>query len=202
METLAQDKPGHGAAVGGMCTHTSLHPLVPQVTSEDGLKGRVMDLSTRMILVVSIRYGYDAWSKGEGAERESSILWGHIRGLAWLQGNFLVACTMPIIIFAPCTEYMKLLKPMKLLQAEISHRKNNYSLPGMMGDGSFPSPQKPHAGSYRRFLSKYVPNSSVLIAALQSPAVALLLSPWSQQPLGPQLLPPLLCPPPSGPEGS
>lgn len=109
---------------------------------------------------------------------------------------------MRIIIFAPCTEYMKLLKPMKLLQAEISHRKNNYSLPGMMGDGSFPSPQKPHAGSYRRFLSKYVPNSSVLLAALQSPAVALLLSPWSQQPLGPQLLPPLLCPPPSGPEGS
>lgn len=186
-----------GCAPTPLCT-----PLSHRSPQENGLRGRVMDLSTWMIPAASIRYGYDAWSKGEGAERESSILWGHIRGLAWLQGNFLAACTMPIIIFAPCTEYMKLLKPMKLLQAEISHRKNNYSLPGMMGDGSFPSPQKPHAGSYRRFLSKYVPNSSVLIAALQSPAVALLLSPWSQQPLGPQLLPPLLCPPPSGPEGS
>lgn len=39
-----------------------------------------------------------------------------------------------------------------------------------MGDESSSSPQKPHAGSYRLSLSKYVPNSSVLITAFQSPA--------------------------------
>lgn len=64
--------------MGEMCIHTSLHPLVPHVTTEDGLKGRVMDLGSWMIPAVSIRHGYDAWSKEEGAERENNILWGHI----------------------------------------------------------------------------------------------------------------------------
>lgn len=83
METLAQDKPSHGAAMGGMCTYTSLHPLEPQVTTEDRLKGRIMDLGSPMVPAVSIRRGYEAWSNGGGAgglwtERDNSILRGLI----------------------------------------------------------------------------------------------------------------------------
>ncbi|KAL2294160.1 hypothetical protein Nmel_007883 [Mimus melanotis] len=36
------------------------------VTTEDRLKDKVMDLGSPMIPAVSIRHGYDAWSKGGG----------------------------------------------------------------------------------------------------------------------------------------
>lgn len=69
---------GHGAAVGGMCTHSTLHPLVLGGTPEDGLEGKLVGLGTWMAPDVPIRCGRDTWSKGEEAARENRILWGHI----------------------------------------------------------------------------------------------------------------------------
>ena len=74
LETLAQGGAGHGAAMGGMCTHTPLHPLVPEVTPEDGTEGRCMGLDTWMAPAVPVGHGRDAWSEGEQAARENCIL--------------------------------------------------------------------------------------------------------------------------------
>ena len=46
LETLSWGEARHGAAMGGMYTHTFLYPLVPAVTLEDRFEGRLVGLGT------------------------------------------------------------------------------------------------------------------------------------------------------------
>lgn len=74
LEILAQGGAEHGAAMGGMCPHTPLHPLLP----EGSFKGKFMCSDTQMVPVVPVGPGHDAWSKGELPTRGNRLLWRDI----------------------------------------------------------------------------------------------------------------------------